>query len=106
MKRFALFLILVSLTAAYAQDEASQAPPAVATKPAVQPVTQMKLSDFESAVIMKLREQFPRLPAFFTVAHSCRLPNYGPLISVTIQPPSTFFVRPLLWQLEQRQKEA
>jgi hypothetical protein len=34
------------------------------------------------------------------------LPNYGPLISVTIQPPSTFFVRPLLWQLEQKQKEA
>jgi len=100
-------IILIAFTAVcLAQEQTPAAATDTAPVAPAAPAPKLKLHDFETAVILKLREQFPRLPPYFTTAHSCHLPDYGPMVSVMIQPPSTFFVRPVLWQLEQKQKTA
>ena len=66
----------------------------------------LRLQDFEGLTIQAVRQEFPRLPGFFASSHSCRLPEYGPVVSITIQPPAFFFTRPVLQELERRQKIA
>jgi hypothetical protein len=66
----------------------------------------VKLQDFQMLVIASLRQEFPRLSGIFTSVHSCRLPDYGPVISITMQLPAFYFTRPVLQELERRQKIA
>jgi hypothetical protein len=66
----------------------------------------VKLRDFQTILITSLRQEFPRLPGVFYSAHSCRLPEYGPVVSMTLQLPAIYFTRPLLKELSQRQEWA
>lgn len=68
-----------------------------------EPHTMVKLTDFQTILMMSLREKFPRLPGIFYSAHSCRLPDYGPVVTITLQLPAIYFTRPLLQELD-RQK--
>jgi hypothetical protein len=63
----------------------------------------VKLTDFQTILMISLREKFPRLPGIFYSAHSCRLPDYGPVVTITLQLPAIYFTRPLLQELD-RQK--
>jgi hypothetical protein len=67
------------------------------------PRSMVKLTDFQTILMISLREKFPRLPGMFYSAHSCRLPEYGPVVTITLQLPAIYFTRPLLQELE-RQK--
>jgi hypothetical protein len=66
----------------------------------------VKLRDFQTILITSLRQEFPRLPGVFYSAHSCRLPEYGPVVSMTLQLPVIYFTRPLMQELGRRQKMA
>jgi hypothetical protein len=66
----------------------------------------IKSQDMEVLAITALRKEFPRLSGVFASVHSCRLPDYGPLISVTIQLPAYYFTRPVLQELDRRQRAA
>jgi len=66
----------------------------------------IKSQDMEVLAIAALRKEFPRLSGVFASVHSCRLPDYGPLISVTIQLPAFYFTRPVLQELDRRQRAA
>jgi hypothetical protein len=98
----ACFLISVLSVRAFSQEQdlpgESAAPPAS--------FHTLRLQDFEGLALAAVRQEFPRLPGFFASSHSCRLPDYGPLISITIQPPTYIFTRPVLLELERRQKIA
>ena len=63
----------------------------------------VKLTDFQTILMLSLREKFPRLPGIFYSAHSCRLPEYGPVVTITLQLPAIYFTKPLLQELD-RQK--
>jgi hypothetical protein len=60
----------------------------------------------ESLTIGALRREFPRLSGVFASAHSCRIPEYGPMVSVTIQLPAYYFTKPVLQELDRRQRAA
>jgi len=96
------FLIAV---VSFAQEQTT---PAVPPGPELSAPVQrtLRVQDFEGLTIQAVREEFPRLPGFFASSHSCRLPEYGPVVSITIQPPAFFFTRPVLLELERRQKIA
>jgi hypothetical protein len=66
----------------------------------------LKLREFESLTVNALRREFPRLPGIFSSSSSCRLPEYGPMVSVTLQLPAYYFTRPVLLELERRQRAA
>jgi hypothetical protein len=112
-----VLLILVFAATAYAQEdpvvpaEEPVAPaevssvPAVVVPPAPKPAA-IKLHDMEGITISALRREFPRLSGVFASAHSCWLPEYGPMISVTIQLPSFYFTKPVLQELDRRQRAA
>lgn len=101
-KVFLLLTILVVTCGVRAQEAVSPAdPPEV--RDAEQPAP-IKLREFENIVTAKLREQFPRF--FFSSIYSVHLPDYGPLVSVTIQPPSFFFTNDLMRILGEQQKRA
>src|SRR5205085_12394844 len=53
-----------------------------------------------------LQHEFPRLPGIFPSLHSCHLPDYGPLVVITVQPPALYLTRPVLQELEKRQRLA
>jgi|GEM_PF-4425776 len=66
----------------------------------------IQTQDMELLTLSALRREFPRLSGVFASAHSCRLPEYGPFVSVTIQLPSYYFTRPVLLELDRRQRVA
>jgi hypothetical protein len=74
--------------------------------PAVTDRGLVKLQDFQMLIIASLRQEFPRLSGIFTSVHACRLPDYGPVVSITLQLPAFYFTRPVLQELERRQKIA
>ena len=94
--------VLVCVSVALAQEELE----AVEAKRVPAPVKEIKVHDMESLTIAELRKEFPRLSGVFASAHSCRLPQYGPMVSVTIQLPSYYFTRPVLQELDRRQRAA
>jgi len=96
------FLIAV---VSFAQEQTAPAVPPGPELSEPAPRT-LRLQDFEGFTIQAVRQEFPRLPGFFASSHSCRLPEYGPVVSITIQPPAFFFTRPVLQELERRQKIA
>jgi hypothetical protein len=118
-----VLLLLLLATTAYAQED--PVPPAEdPVAPAEEPATSaevpsvpavvvpppkpaaIKLHDMEGLTLSALRREFPRLSGVFASAHSCRLPEYGPMISVTIQLPSFYFTKPVLQELDRRQRAA
>lgn len=89
----------------WAQDQVID--PETASIPAPEKPTeraQVKLKDFQTILMISLREKFPRLPGIFYSAHSCRLPEYGPVVNLTLQLPAIYFTKPLLQELD-RQKQ-
>jgi hypothetical protein len=68
-------------------------------------VTRIRLQEFETILLGSIRQQF-RSTGIFATVQSCRLPDYGPVVTVTIQPPPYYYTRPVLQELERRQKIA
>jgi len=64
------------------------------------------LGEFQDLALQSLRKELPRFSGVFTSVHSCKIPDYGPLISIAIQPPPYYFTRPVLQELEKRQRAA
>ena len=102
----ALFFLLFGLASlSLAQEQ---------TAPAVTPgssnheetVSEIRLQEFEDLAIQSLRRELPRFSGVLASVHSCRLPDFGPLISIAIQPPPYYFTRPVLQELERRQRAA
>jgi hypothetical protein len=88
----------------WAQDQVIEPETASIPAPETAPQRSMvKLTDFQTILMISLREKFPRLPGIFYSAHSCRLPDYGPVVTITLQLPAIYFTRPLLQELD-RQK--
>jgi hypothetical protein len=111
---FTVLLVLLSTGALLAQgeetpvyEEENLSPQAAIATPQITPERNIvQLRDFQSVLLISLRQQFPRLPGMFSVAHSCRLPEYGPVISLTLQLPAVYFTRPLLQELEKQKQIA
>ncbi len=105
-RRTLLFCIVFLIAVvSFAQEQTAPAvPPGPELSQPEQPT--LRLQDFEGLTIQAVRQEFPRLPGFFASSHSCRLPEYGPVVSITIQPPAFFFTRPVLQELERRQQIA
>ena len=101
IKRSLAILLLFGSTA-FAQEE----PPEITLSVATPPPMLIKVHDLEGLTISALRKEFPRLSGVFASAHSCRLPEYGPMVSVTIQLPAFYFTRPVLQELDRRQRAA
>ncbi|HSE40399.1 MAG TPA: hypothetical protein VLH08_06490 [Acidobacteriota bacterium] len=102
-----IFTAFVIPIAAIAQEEltpSTEENPAASTVPPDRSL--VKLRDFQTILITSLRQEFPRLPGVFYSAHSCRLPEYGPVVSMTLQLPVIYFTRPLMQELGRRQKMA
>lgn len=105
-RRIGMFCIAFLIAVvSFAQEQTA---PAVLPGPELSQSAQptLRLQDFEGLTVQAVREEFPRLPGFFASSHSCRLPEYGPVVSITIQPPAFFFTRPVLQELERRQQIA
>jgi hypothetical protein len=102
---FSFILLLVLMGFAFAQEETAPYFPAEDEEEQQQPAT-IKMQEMESLAIAALRKEFPRLSGVFASAHSCRLPDYGPFISVTIQLPAYYFTKPVLQELDRRQRAA
>lgn len=89
----------------WAQDQVIEPESASIPAPEKPPERAMvKLTDFQTILMISLREKFPRLPGIFYSAHSCRLPEYGPVVNLTLQLPAIYFTKPLLQELD-RQKQ-
>jgi hypothetical protein len=96
-------LILLFAAIAHSQEDPIPPPPVPAT---ATPPAKIKLQELETLTISALRREFPRLSGVFASAHSCRLPEYGPMVSVTIQLPAFYFTKPVLQELDRRQRAA
>ena len=102
MKAISAVLLICFVAVVHAQED-----PVPVTLPVAQetPPT-IKVQDMEWLTITALRKEFPRLSGIFASAQSCRLPDYGPFVSVTIQLPAYYFTRPVLQELDKRQRVA
>jgi hypothetical protein len=67
---------------------------------------QTDLGQFERNLVVRLQRAFPRLPGMLNAVHSFRLPDYGPLVIISLQPPTIYFTRPVLQQLEEHSRIA
>src|SRR5262245_52991530 len=99
-----LIALLVMPIILEAQDAEEVASEEIAT-PVERTINRIRLQEFESILVTSLRHQF-RTSGVFATVQSCRLPDYGPVITVTIQPPPYYFTKPVLQELERRQKIA
>ena len=97
-------LILLFAATVHSQEDPVNPPPAPALSEA--PPANIKVQELETLTISALRREFPRLSGVFASAHSCRLPEYGPMVSVTIQLPAFYFTKPVLQELDRRQRAA
>jgi hypothetical protein len=105
-KILSLLIFVFVAPVLWAQDQVIE--PETASIPAPEnppePRAMVKLTDFQTILMISLREKFPRLPGIFYSAHSCRLPEYGPVVTITLQLPAIYFTKPLLQELD-RQKQ-
>ena len=93
-------ILLLSASVAFSQEDPGPAP---VQQP--EPI-RIEFHELEGLTIGALRREFPRLSGMFATAHSCRLPEYGPMVSVTIQLPAYYFTKPVLQELDRRQRAA
>lgn len=98
----ATFILIICVATVSAQED----PQPILAPAAPEAVTQIKVQEMENLTIAALRKEFPRLSGVFASVHSCRLPEYGPMISITIQLPAYYFTRPVLQELDRRQRAA
>jgi hypothetical protein len=96
-----LLILFVFVSAARAQVD-----PLIFFTPEDPPPAAIKVQEMEGLTISALRTEFPRLSGVFASAHSCRLPDYGPMISITIQLPAYYFTKPVLQELDRRHRAA
>lgn len=101
-----LFVLILLFAAAVYSQEDDVAPPPQTPPPSETVPSKIKVQELETLMISALRREFPRLSGVFASAHSCRLPEYGPMISVTIQLPAFYFTKPVLQELDRRQRAA
>jgi hypothetical protein len=99
ISKFLLVTLLAAVPIASAQN-------ALQLEISTEQPTTIRAQDMEVVTLAALRKEFPRLSGVFASAHSCRLPDYGPFISVTIQLPSYYFTRPILQELDRRSRAA
>ncbi len=101
-----LLMLIFVAPLLWAQDQIFEpdAPTPVPVRPTDRPL--VKLRDFQTILMISLREKFPRLPGIFYSAHSCRLPEYGPVVTLTLQLPAIYFTKPLLQELDRQKKIA
>lgn len=100
-----LLIFLIAPVILEAQDAEEEVASEKVSTPIVRSIPRIKLQEFESILVIYLRQQF-RVSGMFATVQSCRLPDYGPVVTVTIQPPPYYFTRPVLLELERRQKIA
>src|SRR5262249_59707691 len=99
-------VLALSATPLFAQDEPEPGDnPMIVNIPA-EPQSQPGSNQFQRNLLQALRHEFPRIPGILTSMHSCKLPDYGRLVFVTVQPPVFYFTRPMLAELERRQQLA
>ncbi|HSP05930.1 MAG TPA: hypothetical protein VLR94_02075 [Acidobacteriota bacterium] len=100
-----LLVLLLSAGLAVAQEQSTAVAedPASLTKPAVR---KLELQDLEGLAIGALRQQFPRPSGIMATTSSCRLPDYGPMVSISLQLPPIYFTGPVLKELEKRSHQA
>jgi hypothetical protein len=106
-KILSLFILMFLPPLLWAQDQIIE--PETVSIPAPEKQTQralVKLKDFQTILMISLREKFPRLPGIFYSAHSCRLPEYGPVVNLTLQLPAIYFTKPLLQELDRQKRLA
>lgn len=119
MKRALLFVLLVvtgGITGRVSAQETQEVPAYLLTGSDIMgtiPAEEFQFNSdradlgyFQRSLIDTLHREFPRLPGLFTSVHSFRLPDYGPLIFINVQPPAVYFTRPVLQQLEAHQHMA
>lgn len=100
-----LLMFLIVPLILEAQDAVEEVASEEVSAPIVRAIPKIKLQEFEAILVSYLRQQF-RASGIFATVQSCRLPDYGPVVTVTIQPPPYYFTRPVLLELERRQKIA
>ena len=100
-----LIALLVMPLLLEAQDATEEVASEEISTPVERSINRIRLQEFEGILVGSLRHQF-RASGVFATVQSCRLPDYGPVITVTIQPPPYYFTRPVLQELERRQKNA
>jgi hypothetical protein len=99
----AFYCVTVSLSLAQEQS-APAVSPGSSNHDSSEPL--IKLGEFQDLALQSLRKELPRFSGIFASVHSCEIPNYGPLISIAIQPPPYYFTKPVLQELEKRQRAA
>jgi len=102
MMRISYFVVIGILAAA----PALQAQEGIQLQISTEQPASIHAQDMEVLALSSLRKEFPRLSGIFASAHACRLPDYGTFVSVTIQLPSFYFTRPVLQELDRRQRAA
>ncbi len=107
-KILALLIFVFVAPVLWAQDQVIEPETVSIPAPEKQPDLRamVKLTDFQTILMISLREKFPRLPGIFYSAHSCRLPEYGPVVTITLQLPAIYFTRPLLQELDRQKRLA
>lgn len=101
-KACSLILLLVLCAPVFAQEEA-----ATVAETQVKPeARKIRLQELEGLAITALRQQFPRPSGIMATTSSCRLPDYGPLVNISLQLPPIYFTGPVLKELEKRSREA
>lgn len=100
MKRISILIVFVLLFAQSVRAQEDQAE-ADSTR-----VVKIHVRDLETLTMNALRREFPRLPGVLATVTSCRLPEYGPMVSIVMQIPTQFYTQPILSELERRQRIA
>lgn len=100
-----LLIFLIAPVILEAQDAEEEVASEEISAPVARSIPRIKLQEFETILVSYLRQQF-RASGVFATVQSCRLPDYGPVVTVTIQPPPYYFTRPVLLELDRRQKIA
>jgi hypothetical protein len=99
-------LLALSAIPLFAQDEPDPGDNPLVVNIPSEPQSQPSANLFQRNLVQALRREFPRIPGILTSMHSCKLPDYGRLVFVTVQPPVFYFTRPMLAELNRRQQAA
>lgn len=105
-RTYTLFLLILLAGIAVAQEETAVTDQGDAPAAPQLERKKIQLSELEGLSIGALRQQFPRPSGIMAQISSCRLPEYGPLINISLQLPPIYFTGPVLKELEKRSREA
>lgn len=108
-KIYSLFFLILICGMASAQEELTAPSPESVEIPVAPPqpeVRQVRLPELEGLSLVELRKQFPRLPNIMVQINSWRIPDYGPMLNISLQLPPIYFTAPVLKQLEEMSRDA